>query len=117
MADSAGGGEGRSAFAAQDRAPESARQERRTRAQVMQTGGHVNSAPLHRAAALGLSGPYGRNMEASESFVALALETENLVVSAAQKFSSQRQTRPGYRPTGRRSTSSAHARTDSSSHG
>jgi hypothetical protein len=34
-------------------------------------------------------------MEAFESFVALALETENLVVSEAQKFNFQRQTSSG----------------------
>jgi hypothetical protein len=38
-------------------------------------------------------------MEAFESFVALALETENLVVSEAQKFNFQRQTSSGLQTT------------------
>lgn len=39
-------------------------------------------------------------MEAFESFVALALETEDLVVSEAQKFNFQRQTSSGLQPHG-----------------
>src|SRR5262245_42523513 len=48
-----------------------------------------------RRAASPFTGPYGPAMEAFESFVALALETENLVVSEAQKFNFQRQTSSG----------------------
>jgi hypothetical protein len=54
-------------------------------------------------------------MEAFESFVALALETEELVVSEALKFPVAQQTTSGKQPTATRSTSLEHDLTASSS--